>query len=135
MNIGFGTRSGIMQVVIPRNMPLPAHSEPKAFTPANPDAETVQLTVYEGDSRRQQDCYLVAKFDIQIPRQPIVRIFQRIDVSDQEITLYAIISETPPDINGDPNEKKLIIKSDKPVHTPEQINQMKQENIRMLALP
>ena len=118
------------------NTPLPAHSEPKAFKPSDTEMKTAHLTVYEGDSKIQKDCYKVATFEIELPPLPSedseCRIFQRVDVTDTEITLYAIVSDTPPAPGGDPNEKKLTIKNDKPAHTPEDINRMKQDNLKML---
>ena len=136
MSIGFGTRNGQITEAIPRNTPRPARSEPRAFRPSNPETRTVTLSVYEGDSKLTKECYKVANFEIELPppkEGEVCRIFQRIDVTDTEITVYAIISETPPDIqNGDPNEKKLIIKNDKPAHTRDDINRMKQDNLKML---
>ena len=134
MAIGFGTRSGQLQIAIPRNSPIPAHSEPRAFKTSDPETKRVQLTVYEGDSENQRECYKIATFEIELPHQlqNYERIFERVDVTDTEITLYAIVSNTPPAPGGDPNEKKLTIKNDKPAHTPEDINRMKQDNLKML---
>ena len=137
MAISFGVKGGKLQEAIPRNTPKPCMSDRMAFQPSSPDVKVVQLTLYEGDSKVQKEAFRVGTFEIKLPEKEDddekIRIFQRVEVNDNEITLFATVTKNDEKTEAGSEEKKLTIKNDKPANSEEDITRMKNENMAMTA--
>ena len=136
MAICFGLRGCHLFELIPRNTPKPYKSDKFAFQPSSPYARSATLTLYECDTKKIIDAYRLGSFEIMLPEREndneMLRIFQRVEVNDNEIALHVSVVKEFQD-EGDPIEKSFIIKNDKPLNEESDIIRMKNENKEMMT--
>ena len=127
MAIGFGSGNNGINVVVPRNTPISELSQSLLFQTMNTNSKRILLKLYEGDSRLQTDCCNVAIFNISSSnplRQSHIQII--INVTDMYLSLSATLLS--PSANYPPT---LNVQNDKNHYTPDYINRMKEDIIKM----
>ena len=127
MTIGFGSGNNRIQEVVPRNTPLSSLNQSLIFQTINPNSKRILLKLYEGDSRLQTDCYNVALFNISSSNplgQSQIQI--QINVTDMYISLSATLLSPPA---SEPLTVNIL--NDKNHYTPDYINRMKEDIIKM----
>jgi len=142
MKISYGVRGGRLQEAIPRNTPIPCTSQYQAFRPSGNGITQLRLVLYEGDTNLSKEAYCIGSFDLSIgdeeedndeEEEAHIRFFQRVEVTSEEIRMYAVVrQESPRDDEVIPDEQKCIFKTNKPTNTDEDIKRLREVNLSLL---
>ena len=136
MAIGVGLAGNKIDVLIPRNTPKPCSSKYVAYQSSQSRKGIIKIPVYEGDETRASDCFPVNTFNIEVDPNTKSRVWQKIEVNENSISVLAFIGDEMPRSKKDEERlKRLEIKTDKSVFLDDEIGNMRIKQKELMTPP
>lgn len=131
MNISIAVAGNKLQVLIPKNVIRPAFSEWTRYITSRDMQKEIALKIYEGDSNRPSQCYLVGEFAIEVEPKKAGEefVYARVEVTDEKISIYAS-KENP--IKHSLSLSPIVVQERKDAHSPEEMNQIRNDISKLM---